>query len=653
MAQGRLTQMVAVLVALGCLAVSGLVGAQIAASSGRHKLTFTERAVEGDPPQVAVGIAMGAFRGLFVNMLWIRANELKEEGKYYEAVDLARAITRLQPRFPRVWAFHAWNMAYNISVTTNTPEERWDWVSQGIDLLREEGVVHNPNDMLIHKELAWIFLHKIQAFADDAHWHYKLQLAAEWHELLGPPPMPEPGNNTRQRRIEQFEQWLRPIVDAPESLSEVVEREPRVQRILDRLAQLDVDPTGQRLLKNVTRTRIAMRSATWESLREQADDTFLAVADLVADPELESAWEAYLAHLRRRVLVDEFNMEPSRMLRYTSRYGPLDWRHPASHALYWARKGVDAALTRVEDRNRGDFDFVNTDRLVVHAVQELWRTGQLWFDYNGMLLNPHRGQPFYLGIPNTAYIPVYQQILEEVVARSKFDGLDRAYSSYFAGYENFMQDAIRYLYRRGQRELAAQMKRDLAEFPYANTNDPRRAQFLAQDIDRFVQTELMDRVGSPSVAIQEVVGALQDAYLSGLVGGDDEVFDAQMQYARRFHAAYLEQQLRANNVAEGQGRAEYLDRRFDFLAGNIFNNLLPQLDIDFAKTAYNNAPAELQRWAYDGLVERYKRAFDDQAERGGTPFAVAFPEPPGMQEHRDMVRQELESRRRGVERERK
>jgi hypothetical protein len=68
-----------------------------------------------------LGIAMGAFRGIFVNWLWMRANDLKEQGKYYEAVDLAKTITRLQPRFPRVWAFHAWNLAYNISVATNTP----------------------------------------------------------------------------------------------------------------------------------------------------------------------------------------------------------------------------------------------------------------------------------------------------------------------------------------------------------------------------------------------------------------------------------------------------------------------------------------------------------------------------------------------------
>src|SRR5690606_9111775 len=154
------TQLIAAGVMVLALAASGVLAVGLSASAGRHRLIYTDQATEGDPPQVGLGIAMGAFRGLFVNFLWIRANQLKEDGRFYEAIDLARAITKLQPRFPQVWVFHAWNMAYNISVSTQTPEERWQWVQAGIRLLRDQGIPANPNDMLIHKELAWIFLHK-------------------------------------------------------------------------------------------------------------------------------------------------------------------------------------------------------------------------------------------------------------------------------------------------------------------------------------------------------------------------------------------------------------------------------------------------------------------------------------------------------------
>ena len=105
-----------------------------------------------------------------------------------------------------------------------------------------------------------------------------------------------------------------------------------------------------------------------------------------------------------------------------------------------------------------------------------------------------------IGIPDTAYIPVYGEILGDVSERSYYEGDERAYSSYAAGYENFMKDAIRFVYRRGQREIANRMKNELATFEFANLNDRRRAQWLAQDIARFVQAEVADRLGREAVA---------------------------------------------------------------------------------------------------------------------------------------------------------
>lgn len=652
MPQGRMTQLIAVVVCIALLGLSGLVSADLTSSAGRHKLTYTETAEEGDPPQVALGIAMGAFRGLFVNILWIRANELKEEGKYYEAVDLARAITRLQPRFPQVWAFHAWNMAYNISVTTNTPQERWNWVSQGINLLRMEGVKHNPTDMVVHKELAWLFLHKVQAFADDAHWYYKLQLAAEWHEVLGPPPTPEPGENSREARIALFEAWLKPIVAAPETLEAVVAANPKVNELLDRLTALDVDFNSQKMLKSVTRVRMARASAVWPELRNVADQKFLGMTELVHDPEFARAWDDLLAFTRRRVLIRDFNMEPRRMLRYTSTYGPLDWRHPAAHAVYWAQKGVEGGLTRIEEAVIKDYDFINTDRLVVQAIQELWRTGNLWFDYNAMMLSSGDREPFYVGIPDTAFIDVYGEILGDVVKRSYYDN-DRAYGSYAAGYENMMKDAIRYVYRRGDHAKATQMKNELAKFEYMNLNDPMKATWLAQDIHLFVRAELADRIGSPSVAIQEIYGALQEAILIGLVGGDDKVFESAIEYARQFHAMYMDKQLREN--AQGPaGRMEHIDRRFDFVAGQAFASILPSLEVDYAQQAYYNAPPELRRWAYDRLVMDFKPLFEDEDGKvlvEGRSFNTVFPEPEGMPAFRAMLEREFAARQRNLQRE--
>ena len=54
---------------------------------------------ENAPPSLAFAtVAMGAFRGLVVDILWMRADRLKDEGHFFDAKQLAEWITILQPR---------------------------------------------------------------------------------------------------------------------------------------------------------------------------------------------------------------------------------------------------------------------------------------------------------------------------------------------------------------------------------------------------------------------------------------------------------------------------------------------------------------------------------------------------------------------------
>src|SRR5437016_5873072 len=93
---------------------------------------------KGMPPVLAfTTVALGGFRGLIANALWIRADDLQKSDKCFEAVQLADCITKLDPHYVQVWTVEAWNMAYNISVKFPKPEDRWRWVRRGIELLRD------------------------------------------------------------------------------------------------------------------------------------------------------------------------------------------------------------------------------------------------------------------------------------------------------------------------------------------------------------------------------------------------------------------------------------------------------------------------------------------------------------------------------------
>jgi hypothetical protein len=152
----------------------------------RHDLGLTRvTPLDNAPPVLAfTTVALGGFRGLIANILWIRANDMQMEDRYFEQVQLADWITKLQPSFAQVWIVQAWNMAYNISVKFRDPADRWRWVQRGIELLRDDGIRYNPKEALIYRELAWFFQHKIGQTMDDAHGVYKQAWATNMASVL-------------------------------------------------------------------------------------------------------------------------------------------------------------------------------------------------------------------------------------------------------------------------------------------------------------------------------------------------------------------------------------------------------------------------------------------------------------------------------------
>src|SRR3989454_10310057 len=142
--------------------------------------------LENAPPVLAfTTVALGGFRGLISNALWIRANDLQDEDKFFEMAQLADWITKLEPHYVQVWLVQSWNMAYNISVKFKDFSDRWRWVRKGIELLRDDGLRYNPNETLIYRELAWFFQHKMGQNLDDANMYYKQQWANEMARVFG------------------------------------------------------------------------------------------------------------------------------------------------------------------------------------------------------------------------------------------------------------------------------------------------------------------------------------------------------------------------------------------------------------------------------------------------------------------------------------
>lgn len=182
--------------------------------------------LENAPPVLAfTTVALGGFRGLIANVLWIRMNDLQQDDKFYEMVQLADWITKLEPHFAEVWSMQAWNMAYNVSVKFKEPQDRWRWVQRGFELIRDQGLAWNPTEPVLYWQLSYIFQHKMGQNLDDAHTYYKRAWYEEMTKVLGKKPNFDELINPRTDDARQRAKILREKYKLdPQLMKEVDER---------------------------------------------------------------------------------------------------------------------------------------------------------------------------------------------------------------------------------------------------------------------------------------------------------------------------------------------------------------------------------------------------------------------------------------------
>lgn len=421
--------------------VGGLCGAarlnmSLRAARQAYGITQADPLVNAPPLVAFTTVALGGFRGIVADLLWLRSARLQEQGRYFEMVQLADWIAKLEPRFTAVWAFHAWNLAYNISVLLPRPEERWRWVRHGISLLRDEGLRYNPGDARLLYELGWLFQHKLAGDADSAHLFYKQAWAAEMAELWEG-PAPDYGA----------------LALAASTRTELLRR-PGVASLIAQLEAAGRNPFGPGRLE--------------EAMRAPPDD-----------PLRSAAGRELVDYLRLTALRERYHLDPIAMRDIDARLGPLDWRLPQAHAIYWATQSRAVA--------RREFDQVAADRMIFQSLVDAFRQGSLYTD-------PAR--KIFIRSPNPALTPRVCAAFEESLAR--FPGNE----SIETAYANFMREAVLVLYTYNRIDEAQRLFQTLRTKYAAHAPEP--------DFERFVRDQFLARQQqlTPDDARALVEGAL-------------------------------------------------------------------------------------------------------------------------------------------------
>ncbi|MFA5291761.1 MAG: hypothetical protein WC496_01855 [Phycisphaerae bacterium] len=489
-----------VLAAAGLLFLGSQKLDKINVQRSEMKLVMNEP-LQNAPPSLAFAtVALGAFRGLIVDVLWIRADQLKEEGKFFDAKQLAEWITLLQPRFAAVWDFHAWNMAYNISVAipASRPQERWQWVRNGYELLRDKGIEINPGNIDLYRSLAWIFQHKIGNVMDDCHKYYKLQLYNAMKPLIGP--------GTQEYYIK--------LAKAPKTLQEMLTN-PETVKFLNELSAADaVFANQQELVDN------------YLSLRQQPvkfPEKDFKVIDKYRGTETLNGFDVFA---KAYYLRHTWEMEPELMGQLNEKYGPVDYKDPNKvlpldwtqadvHAMYWAALG----LKRTEKKY--SFEMLSTDRIVFHSLQSLYTRGKMII-YTSRV--PAKDDPCDISeqesvflFPDLRMFSRYDTALREL--KKKYVELGADPEILEVPHRNMLKRAVLLFYQAGHIDKALEIYNTLRkEYPTDKE--------IQVSLTEYARNRLINELSSIGLndATEIITLMLQEANYRYAVHDDDEAF---------------------------------------------------------------------------------------------------------------------------------
>ena len=501
---------VCIVLAVGLLITAGLQLDSI--NQQREEMNLIINPPENIPPTLVFAtVATGAFRGLVVDILWMRADKLKEEGQFFDAKQLAELITILQPQFASVWEFHAWNMAYNISVAipATQPDQRWQWVKNGYELLRDEAITkYKLTNITLYRELGRIFQHKIGGVSDDAHKYYKLQMVLALEPLLGP------ADN----------QFFDDLAEAPASWEEI-SSDPNMAMFINALKSADKTFSDDDLFVS-NYLSLRQNSSRFDPAAGKAIDDFRGTKTLDKFDIFAKAYQLRKVWKLDPIMMREINKTygPVDFSDPNNRY-PMDWRHPDCHAIYWAVKGL-RILAQKQGRKITPSE-TNADRIVFHSLQNLFRNGKI-FVYELQVPSPQQessDQPqkprIYKEVflrPDLRMFDSYNTSFLTGIEKYKADGDEGRTVSLQNGHRNMLKNAVLSFYQAGHIAYAQKIYNELKElYPLPDFDVP---------LVEFAHKRLFEELETIGIndAKEQITLLLRESYYLYAIRDDDGAF---------------------------------------------------------------------------------------------------------------------------------
>lgn len=476
------------------VALSALAGLRPAVQEHQERagLVIQGADTQGMASDVAVPtLALGAFRGLVVDYLWIRVISLREQNRTYEARVLAEQIGRLQPRLPAVWDYLGSHLAYDLAATGTDFTTRWAWIQNGLDLVREQGLAKNPQSARLCYTLARIYQDKINSSMDEFHADFKRE-----HVL-------------RMRRAGAHLAPIKELGSAP-GLEALAAQDEEARELLIRYARSE----GLQSLAEIQPSAFCQDHHLWcyerpAPLEAGEAESLVAKVELLRSLHQSPAGRRVLTSCAAAAL-REIGFDPEYMARISAEWGPLDWESSFSAPVYWSVRGIWMAEARddvvMKSRCR---------RSALQALKNAMRSGRSKIEVDQLA----GGRQIALTLPNLELIPYLERLYREgtelatadIVRLSKqeeFDPKDmRAARSFEVNQhearKDFLMEAVILLSEYGRdtegQLLLQRAREDYPEEP--NFQIPYQEYLLTMMANRVTDAGAMDTVDTVTQAL--------------------------------------------------------------------------------------------------------------------------------------------------------
>ena len=250
-------------------------------------------------------------------------------------------------------------------------------------------------------------------------------------------------------------------------------------------------------------------------------------------PNFDELLNPSTADARERVktLREKYKMDPKFMKEVDDTYGPLEWRLPETHAIYWGYVGLK------ECQGARQEDLVQLRRNIFQSMQTAFHRGRMIFVKKSSF-------EFTYG-PNIEIIPKVNKAYEEMIEQEP-----NVKENLQNGHKNFLKTAVYVLYTYNRLKSADEWFQYLQQkYPNALLTPEQLAikdrnpdaTFPPKSLDEYAVERVAEEVGDGGVDRTKFIieGYIHNAFISLAVGDDDRAAGFE-RYARLIWQNYMD-----------------------------------------------------------------------------------------------------------------